>query len=323
MRLADIKNITVLGIGVMGPDISLGFALAGYRVIGVDIKSAAVERARDKLSANLRQMIQQGVLSRTQAKEIRVRLRFTLAWEDSVAGADFITEAVPEEMATKQTVFRRCGQLCGPKVVVASNTSSMDITQIASSMRFPERALGTHWTIPAHLSPMVEVIRGAKTSPAAEGLAFNLLKRAGKVPVRCPNTPGFIHNYIQFSMVKAALELVEAGQASPEDVDAVVKNGFGLRLASVGPVQFVDMCGLDTILNIQKYMYAKTQNPVYRPAGAIEQKVAQGNLGVKSGRGFYAYQGEQPEVFWEKVNCHIMRVLKAAQTDIDSSSGCG
>ena len=315
MRLADIKNVTVLGVGVMGPDIALGFALAGYRVTGVDIKTAAVDRARDKLSSNLRQMQQESVISQSEAKKIQSRITFTLSWEDSVAGADFITEAVPEEMETKQEVFRRCGELCGPEVVVASNTSSMDITQIASAMRFPERALGTHWTIPAHLSPMVEVVRGEKTSSATDELAFNLLLQAGKVPVRCQNHPGFIHNYVQFAMVQAALKLVEAGLASPEDVDAVVRNGFGLRLASVGPIQFVDMCGLDTILNIQRYMYQKTQDLMYRPSPVIEGKVMQGKLGIKSGQGFYDYHGKQPDVFWEKVNGNIIRLLKATKFD--------
>jgi 3-hydroxybutyryl-CoA dehydrogenase len=311
MRLEDIENITVLGIGVMGPDISLGFALAGYRVRGVDVEPAAVDRAQKKLKSNLQQMVQEGFIGQTEAQRTRSRITFTLSWEDSVVKANFITEAVPEEMETKQKVFQRCDELCGPEVVVATNTSSMNITQIASKMRFPERAMGTHWTIPAHLSPMVEVIRGEHTSQMTEELTFKLLQRAGKIPVRCKNTTGFIHNYIQFSMVKAALDLVEAGHASPEDIDAVVKNGFGLRLASVGPVQFVDMCGLDTILNIQRYMYKKTQNPVYKPSEIIQKKVAHGDLGIKSGQGFFTYHGKKPENFWEKVNRQIMRVLKA------------
>ncbi len=315
MRLEDIKKVVVLGIGVMGPDISLGFALAGYQVTGVDIKSAAVDKARRKLSANLAQMRQEGVISAAEGERISSRVNFTLSWEESVAGADFITEAVPEDMETKQEVFRRCGELSRPEVVVASNTSSMDISEIAARMKHPQRALGTHWTIPAHLSPMVEIVLGEQTSSPSEELAFNLLRRAGKVPVRCPNTPGFIHNYIQFAMVKAALDLLDAGLASPEDVDAVVRNGFGLRLASVGPVQFVDMCGLDTILNIQRYMHSKTQNPVYKPSTLIQEKVERGHLGIKTGRGFYAYQGELPETFWERVNRTIIRTIKASASD--------
>ena len=180
-------------------------------------------------------------------------------------------------------------------------------------MTFPERAITTHWTIPAHLSPMVEVIRGENTAVATETLSLALLRRIGKRPVCCKDSPGFIHNYIQFAMVKAALDLVEGGVASAEDVDTVVRNGFGLRVSSVGPIQFIDMCGLDTILNIQEYMHAKTSNPVYKPTEAIREKVSRGNLGVKSGKGFYEYDKMQPEEFWEKTNLNILKILKALQ----------
>jgi len=313
MQVNDISRITVLGIGVMGPDISLGFALASYQVTGVDIKEAAVEAAYQKLDANLRQMVEGDLFSQKQAAEIRSRVNFTLSWEPSVAAADFITEAVPEVMETKQEVFARCDALCRPEVVVASNTSSMSLTEIASRMRHPQRALSTHWTIPAHLSPMVEVIRGEKTADATEALAFALLKKLGKEPVRCQNNPGFIHNYVQFAMVKAALNLVEAGLASPADVDTVIKNGFGLRLASVGPVEFVDMCGLDTILNIQKYMCQKTKDPVYSPSRSIEELVNKGELGVKNGKGFYEYKEKNVGGFWERTNTNIIKVLKAVK----------
>jgi 3-hydroxybutyryl-CoA dehydrogenase len=314
MQLRDISRIAVLGIGVMGPDISLGFALAGYEVTGVDIEASAVEAAYRKLEDNLKQMVEGEFISGPQAEKTKSRIRFTLSWEPAVASADFVTEAVPELMETKQEVFRICDDLCRPEVVVASNTSSMSITEIASGMRHPERAISTHWTIPAHLSPMVEIIRAEKTSDHTAGLAFALLKTLGKEPVYCRDNPGFIHNYVQFAMVKAALNLVEAGLAGPEDVDTVIKNGFGLRLASVGPIEFVDMCGLDTILNIQKYMYQKTDDPVYRPSRLIEEMVNHGDLGIKTSKGFYEYKRKDAHVFWEKVNKNMIKILKLLKT---------
>ncbi len=315
MRLEEIKNIAVIGIGVMGPDIALGFALAGYQVVGIDIVPEALMAAHRKLYRNLHQMVEGKMIDQARAEEARSNLSFTLEWDSAVAWADYVTEAVPEVMETKREVFRRCGEICGPEVIVASNTSSMSITQISSKMKNPQRAISTHWTIPAHLSPMVEVIRGERTSDAADELVFDLLSKAGKVPVRCKDNPGFIHNYVQFAMVKAALNLVEAGWARPEDVDAVVRNGFGLRLSSVGPVEFVDMCGLETILNIQKYMYDKTQDPVYKPSQAIAEKVEQGDLGVKSGKGFYDYSAGQGDGFWEQTNRNIIRVLRAMKQE--------
>ena len=180
-------------------------------------------------------------------------------------------------------------------------------------MKYPQRAISTHWTIPAHLSPMVEVICGEKTSSTTSELAFALLKKIGKFPVLCKDSPGFIHNYVQFAMVKAALDLIEREIATPEDIDTVIKNGFGLRLSSVGPIQFVDMCGLDTILNIQKYMYEMTKDPVYKPSRIIEKSVNRGDLGVKSGRGFYKYSEDDAEKFRARTNRAIIKIRKAME----------
>ena len=175
MNIEKIKKITVLGTGVMGPDISLGFAMAGYEVTGVDIGQVILDRAAKKIAANCRQLVEEMMFSEDQAAKIQSRISLTLDWDGAVAGADYITEAVPEEMETKKEVFKRCGEICSEEVVVASNTSSMSITEIASEIRYPQRAISTHWTIPAHLSPMVEVICGEETSTAVKELVLVFL----------------------------------------------------------------------------------------------------------------------------------------------------
>ena len=311
MNVPKIEKIAVIGTGVMGPDISLGFAMAGYDVTGVDIEQSILDRAAKKISVNCRQMVEEGIFSEKQGAEVKSRISLTLDWDKAVAAADYITEAVPEEMKTKQEVFNKCGEICSENVVIASNTSSMSITEIASEMKYPRRAISTHWTIPAHLSPMVEIICGEKTSTGTKDHAVALLTEIGKKPIVCKDSPGFIHNYVQFAMVKAALDLVERQIARPEDIDAVIRNGFGLRLSSVGPIQFVDMCGLDTILNIQKYMYGITKDPVYKPSRSIEEIVDRGDLGVKTGNGFYGYSEDVSEKFGEQTNRTIMRMRKA------------
>ncbi|MCK4821429.1 3-hydroxyacyl-CoA dehydrogenase family protein, partial [bacterium] len=303
-----IKKITVVGTGVMGPDISLGFAMAGYEVTGLDIEQAILGRAAQKIASNCRQMVEEGMITEDEAVKIQSRITLTLDWDGAVAGADYITEAVPEEMETKKEVFKRCGEICSEEVVVASNTSSMSITEIASEIRYPQRAISTHWTIPAHLSPMVEVICGEKTSTATKDFVLTLLKQVGKTPVACKNSPGFIHNYVQFAMVKAALNLLERQIATPEDIDTVIRNGFGLRLSSVGPIQFVDMCGLDTILNIQKYMYDMTKDSMYKPSRIVEESVERGDLGVKTGKGFYDYSEDDAEKLRERTNRTILKI---------------
>jgi 3-hydroxybutyryl-CoA dehydrogenase len=198
-------------------------------------------------------------------------------------------------------------------VVIASNTSSMSITQIASRMKNPQRAISTHWIIPAHLSPAVEVVCGEKTSTAVKDFVIRLLKKAGKKPVICKDSPGFIHNYIQFAMVRAALSLLQRDIASAEDIDTVIRNGFGLRMSSVGPLQFVDMAGLDTILNIQKYIFDVTDDPVYEPSEIIAEHVDEGDLGVKTGSGFYDYT-DDIEKLSADTNRNILKIIRAIKT---------
>jgi 3-hydroxybutyryl-CoA dehydrogenase len=311
MNAPKIETIAVIGTGVMGADIAFGFAMAGYNVTGVDVEPATLDRAAKNISVNCQQVVDEGIFSEKQAEEIKSRISLTLDWDEAVANADYITEAVAEDLAAKKAVFKECDRICREEVVIASNTSSMSITEIASEMKYPQRAISTHWIIPAHLSPMVEVICGEKTSTATKDLVFALLTEIGKKPVVCKDSPGFIHNYVQFAMVKAAFDLVERQIAKPEDIDTVIRNGFGLRLSSVGPVQFVDMCGLDTILNIQKYMYGITKDPVYKPSRSIEELVDKGDLGVKTGQGFYDYSETASEKFGEQTNRGIMKVRKA------------
>lgn len=307
----SIQKVTVLGQGVMGPDIALCFALAGYEVTGVDILNNALESSEKKTSFNCELMTDEDFLSEQDSVNVQARITRTLEWEDAVVNADFIIEAVPEILEVKQRVFSKCDEICSKDTIVASNTSSMDINQISAHMEKPERAITTHFTIPAHLSPMVEMICGEKTWDWAKNLTCELLKAIGKHPVFCKNSPGFIHNYLQFALFNAALELLEEQVASPEDIDSVVRNGFGLRLASVGPVQFLDMCGLDTVINVLSYLQESTKDPKYEPPIIIREKVAKGALGVKSGNGFYCYEMPGSNDFWEKTNRGIIRTLKS------------
>ena len=313
MNVPEIRKIAVIGTGVMGADIAFVFAMAGYDVTGVDVESATLDLAARKISVNCQQLIDEGIFSEREAEETKSRISLTLDWDEAVGNADYLTEAVAELMTLKKAVFKKCDQICRKDVVIASNTSSMSVTEFASEMKYPQRAISTHWIIPAHLSPIVEVVCGEETSTATKAIVFDLLTKIGKKPVPCKDSPGFIHNYVQFAMVKAALELAERQIAEPEDIDTVIKNGFGLRLSSVGPIQFVDMCGLDTILNIQKYMYGITKDPVYQPSESIEERVDKGDLGVKTGRGFYDYSENASEEFAERTNRGIMKVRKALE----------
>lgn len=310
----DIHKITVVGAGSMGPDIALSFAMGGYEVSLVDLSEKILIAATERVKLNCLQLAQEQIISKEKISTIESSIKYTLDWDRAVSSADFITEAVPEKMDIKQEIFRKCDELCDPSVIIASNTSSMSITQIASKMKHPERAICTHWVIPAHICPTVEVVQGKHTSDFVSSFVLDLLKSIGKRPVICKDTPGFIHNYIQFAMVKAALDLLENEVATAEDIDSAVINGFGLRLSTVGPIHFIDLCGLDIFADVQKYLFDNTNNLSYESSKIIEKLKTEGKIGIKSGRGFYKYDSDDHKEHQFRVNQSLIKVLRAVYT---------
>jgi len=306
-----IQRVTILGQGVMGVDIALTFAIAGYDVTAVDLFETQLDKAVKRAEANCMQMVAGGLLDKDKAQRVLQRINRSMDWDAAIAKADFIMEVIPENMAQKKALFSRCDKLCAPDVIIASNTSSMSITRIAEGMEHPQRAITAHWTIPGHLSPLVELVSGVRTAKATEAKAMTLFQEMGKHPVICKDTPGFIHNILQGALIGAAMGLMDAEIATAEEIDNVVKNGFGLRLPSVGPIQFMDMVGLDSIANVGEYLAEAFDDPNYRSHKRIRDKVQEGDLGVKTGKGFFEYQNADSNEFWEKVNAGIIRTLKA------------
>ena len=313
MDISRIKNIAVVGMGTMGPDIAVGFTLGGYNVTGVDLNDTVLEQAKRKMELACKQLVEWGLEDESAVAQARPRISLTLDWDKAVGAADYVMEAVPELLAVKKEVLGRIGQVCRAGVVIASNTSTMDVSEIARDVREPERVLGTHWFIPAHLMPPVEVIPGDKTSETTVATAFEVLRKVGKLPVACKNYPGFIHNYVQYAMVGAALQLVEMGIATPEEIDTVVENGFALRLSSTGPFKSMDMTGLDAVINVLRYLYEHTGQAVYRPTPLLERKIAQKELGHKTGQGFFTYTREEAEAAKTRTNRCVAAVKKAME----------
>jgi 3-hydroxybutyryl-CoA dehydrogenase len=256
-------------------------------------------------------MVEGGLVDEDSAQKAQQLIVRSMQWDSALADADFVMEVVPENIAQKKAVFEQCDKLCSPDVIIASNTSSMSIAHISEGMDYPQRAITAHWTIPAHLSPLVEVVPGIQTAKAAELKTMDLLKKLGKYPVTCKDTPGFIHNILQGALIKAAMDLMDLEIATAEEIDNVVKNGFGLRMPSVGPIQFMDMVGLDSIANVGNYMAETMNDPNWRSHKRIRDKVEQGDLGVKTGKGFYQYSDANADLFWEEINGDIIKTLKA------------
>ncbi len=295
MNIEHIHKVAVVGTGIMGTGIALAFARGGYQVAAFDAMPEILDRARETAAADCRGMVASGILRSEEMAGILARVTFTSDWDAAMAGADYVTEAVPCVLEIKQSVFNRCGETCSPNTIVASTTSSMSITDIAAGMTGPERAIVAHWFIPPHLTTVVEVVPGKGTSEQTVKATTALLATIGKKPVIIKENPGFVHNFIQLAMERAAISLVEKGVCSAEDVDAVVQNGFPSRLAKLGPMRSLDYAGLDTALHVLKNLYEKTGDATFKPPAILEEKVAKGELGMKSGKGFYEYTPEEAE----------------------------
>jgi 3-hydroxybutyryl-CoA dehydrogenase len=310
-NIEQVRRVAIVGTGIMGTGIALAFARAGYQTAAVDTHQENLDRAKKTALTACRELVNGGLLKESQVDAVLKNLSLTLDLDQTISQADFIVEAVPEILKVKQSVFERCGNLCSPETVVTSTTSSMSISEIAAHMKHPERAVVTHWSIPPHVMPVIEVVPGKGTSDEVVQLTKALLQKVGKTPVVCKENPGFIHNYIQTAMARAAISLVDMGVGTAEDIDTVVKNGFALRLAELGPIRAADYAGLETLLHVLEYLYEKTGDSTFKPPAILKEKVAKGELGLKSGKGFYVYSSEEAEKVTALVNNAVMRACKA------------
>lgn len=286
MYRTEMNAAAVVGAGQMGHGIAVVFARAGAEVRLVDVSEEVLSRARERIAASLEVLADYGKLSRGEISEIEARIVTTSDIEKAVRGADFLVEAVPEVPEVKKEVFARLDALCPEDVIIASNTSGLDIFEFAE-VKNPSRLLIAHWFLPPQIIPLVEVVPGPETSSGAVSATVALLERLGKAPVAMKGfTRAFIVNKIQNMMSLAVFELLGSGLVSPEEIDRAVKNSLGIRLPVVGVVQTMDFTGLDLVLDVMK-SYGLSNR-------FIEEKVEAGHLGAKTSRGIYDYGG-RPE----------------------------
>jgi 3-hydroxybutyryl-CoA dehydrogenase len=294
-------RIAVIGAGLMGHGIAQVFALAGHDVALTDAHAPTLASAKVRMLANLRD------LGDDTSALGRVRVVSDLT--ECVREADFIVEAVREDLAVKQELFAAIEKAARPNAILASNTSVIPITSIMGKLARRERALGTHWWNPPYLVPLVEVIATQWTSPAAIEFTMRLHADIGKTPVHVKkDVPGFVGNRLQHALWREAISLVENGICDAETVDTVVKSAFGLRLAVLGPLENADLVGTDLTLAIhQTVLPAIESRP--GPSPYLEKIVAEGKLGMKSGEGFRTWTAEQQAALRTRLLAH----LKAAR----------
>ncbi|QGP92036.1 putative 3-hydroxybutyryl-CoA dehydrogenase [Neomoorella glycerini] len=305
MQLEDIKEIAVLGTGTMGHDIALLCALAGYQVRLFGRSEDSLNRGFREIRSGLELLAKGGLVEASRTEGVMTNIKGFTTLAEAVTGVDFVIEAIVEDLAVKQGVFREVDALVPPHTILASTTSGLDPTKLAALTRRPERVVVTHFWNPPHLLPLVEIVRGEKTADATVALARGLVARLGKKPIEVKRAvPGFVGNRLQFALLREALYIVEQGWATAEDVDAAVKYSFGRRLAVTGPLESADLGGLDVFYNIQSYL---NQDLCHErgPSRLLKEKVERGDLGTKTGRGFYDWQDEQ-----------VLAIKKAREEDL-------
>jgi len=285
---SDIRRVTVLGAGLMGHGIAQVCAqTAGYEVTLLDVKEEFVDRGMSMITDSLSKFVSKGVLDKSKSDEIISRIHPALDLRSAVEKSQLVIEAATEDPKLKLDLYRKVSKYLPPGAILASNTSSISITLLGSATKNPENVAGMHFFNPPQLMPLVEVIRGAKTSDATIETIRAVAKQMGKETVLCKkDSPGFIVNRILIPALSEATLLVSEGVADPEDIDKAITLGLSWPM---GPLKLLDYVGLDTALAISEVLMQEFQNPKYRPSPLIKQMVRAGLLGRKSGKGFYEW----------------------------------
>lgn len=286
-----MKIIAVIGAGTMGNGIAQTFAQNGFTVKLIDISEKSLDKGMDSIFSNLDRMItKRTITEEDKFKTLNNIITYTDI-EDGVVGVDLVVEVAPENLELKLKIFKQLNEFCSHNTIFATNTSSISITQIADVVKHPERVIGMHFMNPVPLMPLVEVIRGDKTSDEVTQIIMTLAQKLGKTPVEVNDAPGFIANRILMPMINEAIEALSSKVAGVHEIDTVMKLGMGHPM---GPLQLADFIGLDVCLAILNVMYDGFKNPKYAPSSLLINMVNNGKLGVKSGEGFYDYSEKPP-----------------------------
>ena len=297
----------------MGAGVAGEFARAGCQVRLVDLNHVLLDQGMRRLRAAQGALIDARLLSSQEAERALLRVTPLTSLDDACDGVQLVVEAVSEVMELKRDLFRRFDKRCPEEAVLASNTSGLSISKIARATSRPRLVAGMHFFNPAHIMPLVEVTRGDDTSDATAELLMETCRRIGKRPILVRrDVPGFVANRLQFAVFREALHILAQGIASAEDIDAAMTAGPGLRYGLLGPLRTADLGGLDVFLAISRYLFAQL-NADGKPPLMLEDLVAQGKLGAKTGEGFYSYHPEElPQLLAnrDRVLLGFLKVLK-------------
>jgi len=281
-----MKNIAVIGAGTMGNGIAHTFAQSGFKVQLIDINEASLKRGLDTITKNLDRMVSKESITEAQKQETLSNITTFTDMTEGVEYASLVVEAATENIDLKLKIFKQLDEACSEDTILATNTSSISITQIAAATSRPKQVIGMHFMNPVPIMKLVEIIRGYNTSDEVTKTIMDLSKTLNKVPVEVNDYPGFVANRILMPMLNESIETLYNGVAGVEEIDTVMKLGMAHPM---GPLQLADFIGLDVCLSILNVMYDGFKNPKYAPCPLLVNMVRAGKLGVKSGEGFYDY----------------------------------
>jgi len=313
MRFEDVQRVAMIGAGTMGAGMGMCYAQAGYDVALYDVKMEQLAWALERIGNSQAVFVEEGLISADAAEAARGRISTTTDLTEALDGVQFVLEAAPEKLDLKQRLFREMEGLCSADTILATNTSGLSITAIASVCEHPERVGGQHWANPAEIVPLVEVLRGENTPDETLDVIYNVTEKLGKVPVLVQkDVPGFASNRLQFAVLREALHLVAEGIVSAEDVDRTLKNGVGFRYPWLGPLETADLGGLDTFHSVAQYLLPNLSTMQTTPE-FFDRLVEDGKLGIKTGEGFYPYEPDDRDEILRKRDLYFVRQLKLIQ----------
>lgn len=281
-----MKNITVIGSGTMGNGIAHVFAQFGYSVSLVDINEQALQKALATIAKNLDRQVAKATITEADKNATLNNIKTFTQLEDGAKNADLVVEAASENVNVKLAIFKQLDEICPPTTILASNTSSISITQIAAATKRADKVIGMHFMNPVPVMKLVEVIRGYNTSNEVCSLIMDLSKKINKIPTEVNDYPGFVANKVLMPMINEAIITLYEGVAGVEEIDTVMKLGMAHPM---GPLQLADFIGLDVCLNIMRVLQDGFGNPKYAPCPLLVNMVTAGHLGAKTGKGFYDY----------------------------------
>ena len=312
MTIDGIAQITVIGAGLMGHGIAQEFASAGYHVYLQDVTHEQLDTALTQIEKNLNMLAENAIIEKERIRPTLQRIQTDTELESVAENADFVVEAVTENLELKQQVFEKLDTICLPHTILASNTTALMPSQIGVNTKRKDKILNTHYFNPPYLIPLVELIRSPDTSNETVKVAFELLTAMGKTPaIIKKEVPGFVGPRLQAALIREAFAIVEQGIASAETVDLVVRNSFGRRLSVAGPFEVFELAGWDLVLAAFEELY-KDLNSSSDINPLLREMVNTGQLGVKSGQGFYNWTDQGIQTLRDRMNNTLIRQAKDA-----------